>query len=87
LYDVCGNASEWVSDYSGTMLPAGTHDDPAGPSSGVTYLIRGDTFGDEVGPITSARGSGGADFSHIGCGLRVVREVSTPSSSAPSSRP
>jgi formylglycine-generating enzyme required for sulfatase activity len=87
LYDVCGNVNEWTADFSRLALPAGTFDDPTGPTSGVTYVIRGGSYRDEVGPISKMRGNSGAADSHVGFGFRVVRDVNVQSTSAPVKQP
>ena len=43
LYDMYGNAAEWVSDWSGS-LRAGVQIDPSGPVSGTFRAVRGGHF-------------------------------------------
>lgn len=75
IYDMGGNAAEWVNDFYDTALQSigGTETDPLGPSSGSTHSIRGSSWRD--GRITELRlsyrdfGSGPRDD----LGFRIAR--------------
>jgi formylglycine-generating enzyme required for sulfatase activity len=45
LFDIAGNAAEWVHDYDGVPQPDGTVEkDPVGPAEGVYHVIRGSSW-------------------------------------------
>jgi formylglycine-generating enzyme required for sulfatase activity len=43
IFDLAGNAAEWVSDWAGSYLPA-TQTDPPGPSGGAVKILRGGSW-------------------------------------------
>jgi serine/threonine protein kinase len=75
LYDTVGNVNEWVADLYRMSLPAGTYEDPTGPTTGVTYVLRGGSYREEIRPLAKLRGNADAPTSHIGFGFRVVRDI------------
>ncbi|HJP29821.1 MAG TPA: formylglycine-generating enzyme family protein [Candidatus Latescibacteria bacterium] len=84
LYDMHGNAWEWVQDWSG-VYAAGPQVDPQGPEDGQFRIVRGGIFmGDARGLRSAFRYGGSQDFPDGGVGARLVRQA--PSSPATSVR-
>ncbi len=76
LFDMLGNAAEWVADFEGPY-PSGTVTDPTGPASGKFQLIRGGSFADgpvRCRPAYRQRLSDGRD-SAVGFRIVAVRPV------------
>jgi formylglycine-generating enzyme required for sulfatase activity len=44
LYDMAGNAAEWVNDVYAIHAPAGEPVDPTGPASGKLHVVRGSSW-------------------------------------------
>ena len=75
LFDMNGNAVEWVQDWYKEPYPQGDFTDPAGPAFQTEYrVLRGGSFIDFPIPFAN-RGSFGPRHSMIHCGFRVCREL------------
>lgn len=73
LYDIHGNVFEWTSDWY-DPYPEGAVQDPKGPPSGVSRVIRGGSYGLSGYAARSAnRGMADPDVRSIGVGFRLVR--------------
>lgn len=75
LYDVCGNAWEWVSDwYSAEYYGQGEMRDPRGPYSGNMRMVRGGSWvNDDVGMLRCAyRHKVPPDTYSYSIGFRIV---------------
>jgi len=76
LYDMSGNAAEWVKDwYSNTYYASSPAVDPQGPATGVYRISRGG----QAGTITrwlrsAARWADEPELPYLNTGFRVVRE-------------
>jgi formylglycine-generating enzyme required for sulfatase activity/Flp pilus assembly protein TadD len=56
LYDMLGNATEWVADwYEARYYQVSPSQDPTGPVSGSAHVLRGGSWGDLVPPRVSKR--------------------------------
>ncbi len=75
LYDMHGNAWEWVEDWSG-KYQGGPQVDPQGPDTGRYRIVRGGIFmGDARGLRSAFRYGGSQDFPDGGVGARLVRQA------------
>lgn len=75
LFDMCGNVSEWCSDFHANF-PVGSAEDPQGPTSGHFRLVRGGNYSEFVrGLKSSYRYKSLPEDSSVGIGFRVVMEV------------
>lgn len=86
LYDMHGNAWEWVQDWS-ALYQDGAQVDPKGPDEGTYRIVRGGIFmGNAVGLRSAFRYGGSQDFPDGGVGARLVRQdPSGPGTSVQSS--
>ena len=77
LYDVHGNAWEWVQDwYDESYYARSPATDPTGPSSGKGKVVRGGSWHVTSGSWRTAfRKSYEPDYRGISIGFRVVRDV------------
>lgn len=77
LYDVHGNAWEWVQDwYDDSYYARSPATDPTGPSSGKGKVVRGGSWHVTSGSWRTAfRKSYEPDYRGISIGFRVVRDV------------
>ena len=75
LYDMHGNAQEWCADwYDAKYYGESRADDPTGPSSGTSRVLRGGSWGGAPSRSRSAnRGGGSPAFRSFGPGFRVSR--------------
>ncbi len=75
LFDMHGNAAEWCWDWHAyVMYQNSPLEDPKGPSSGSTRIVRGGALGSYASDCRSAaRGLGGPDIRGSQLGFRVVR--------------
>jgi formylglycine-generating enzyme required for sulfatase activity len=72
LYDMLGNVSEWVADWSG-VYPSTSVSDPRGPSSGTHHLARGGSWFSVAGSVrASFRFESGIDFRAAMIGVRCA---------------
>ena len=55
LFDMAGNADEWVADWYGQDLPAAGEQDPQGPASGEQRVVRGGSYLTDVELMGAAR--------------------------------
>lgn len=77
LYNMHGNAAEWVWDWYGAY-DAQTGTNPTGPESGNAKIVRGGGWNDHPKHIRSAyRGAHPADVPLYSVGMRLVRNAST----------
>ena len=75
LYDMLGNASEWVRDWDGAY-PGGSVVDPSGSASGSQRVVRGCEYDDEAENCRAAfRGSDFAEFGGYKTAVRLVRTL------------
>ncbi len=79
LFDMLGNAWEWVNDWYDARYYSGSPaTDPSGPSSSQYRLrvLRGGSWGNFPGGVrVSGRYRGGPDYRNVGAGVRCVQEV------------
>ncbi|MGA2499512.1 MAG: SUMF1/EgtB/PvdO family nonheme iron enzyme, partial [Tepidisphaeraceae bacterium] len=72
LYDMHGNVAEWCCDYY-APYPSGPANDPAGPATGKTRVVRGGSYANfPRGLRSSSRGNVPASYQLKTVGLRVV---------------
>ena len=75
LHDMAGNVWEWVKDFGGFYGPL-AEDDPTGPDTGRTRVVRGGSYGDDaVNLRTSNRTPNPPDRANLNVGFRCVREI------------
>ena len=76
LYDIVGNAWEWVSDFYAPYA-AGAVTNPRGPDSGAQRIVRGGAWLDNELEllVLSHRHEAAADIYSYSIGFRLVREV------------
>ncbi|MBN1130437.1 MAG: SUMF1/EgtB/PvdO family nonheme iron enzyme [Chitinispirillaceae bacterium] len=76
LYDMAGNASEFVHDYENEDYGYGTVVDPSGPATGDLHLLRGGNWGNDAVCLRSAhRSFSGAQYPFFLCGFRTVKRA------------
>jgi formylglycine-generating enzyme required for sulfatase activity len=83
LYDMLGNAEEWVTDWYGWRYPENPENapsvDPAGSHGGETRVIRGGSWGAlPWGIRASFRNNFPQSFTHDGLGMRCVADAILP---------
>lgn len=78
LYDIYGNAWEWVSDYySSDYYRQSPGSDPSGPQTGEARVVRGGSWHNTADGWHSAwRKPYAPDYRGISIGFRLVRELS-----------
>lgn len=81
LYDMQGNAAEWVLDWFADY-PSVTLQDPLGPDSGTKKILRGGSYRDDSSGIQASRRLPTPPDRAAG-GLRVVLEFFATSTDAP----
>ena len=74
LYDVIGNASEWVWDYY-APLPSEAVTDPTGPQQGSSRVVRGCSYRDTAELCRVAAREGMAAIGRRTVGFRLVRSL------------
>jgi len=74
LYDMLGNVWEWCQDWQGDYS-SGAADNPTGPSSGQSRILRGGSWADAGVVRVSYRGRSVPVFRGSAYGFRCVREV------------
>jgi formylglycine-generating enzyme required for sulfatase activity len=55
MYDLAGNASEWVADWYSTSFSRGQSQNPKGPDSGTAKVVRGGGWMDPADRITATK--------------------------------
>ncbi len=84
LYNMHGNAAEWVWDWYGAY-GSGAATDPTGPNGGNAKVVRGGGWNDHPKHIRSAyRGAQSADVGLYSIGFRPVRSAGTAAGTATS---
>lgn len=80
LYDMSGNVAEWCADWFGqSYYGESTYENPLGPSSGTSRVLRGGTvFNDATRIRILYRGMQLPDFAHSAVGFRPVRDIPAP---------
>ena len=73
LYDMAGNVSQWIADWSGSYA-AGAAVDPTGPAQGKSRVVRGGSWAIGDARI-SRRGTADPASSSETIGFRCVRDV------------
>ena len=76
LFDLHGNAEEWVSDWFGAY-PQGDQQDPAGPDSGELRAVRGGSFSSPP-PLLVTNARRGLPPQTSRCGVRLVQVIRAP---------
>lgn len=74
LYDMGGSAHEWCQDwYDEGYYAVSPKDSPAGPATGKKRVVRGGSFGDSAGNVTTtARGKDSPDVLDASNGFRLL---------------
>jgi sulfatase modifying factor 1 len=77
LYDMHGNVFEWCHDYyGGDYYQQSPTNDPMGPVTGSTRVLRGGSWARyALGSRSARRNRGVADNRNVGGGFRLVREL------------
>ena len=80
LYDMHGNAEEWVQDfYSATYYDESPEHDPPGPDRGRERVLRGGNYADPAEWVRSShRNKARADFVSGRFGLRLLARATLP---------
>ena len=80
LFDVLGNASEWVNDwYDKNYYQHSPSQDPSGPTSGQERVVRGGSWVNDPGDArVSGRDRGIPSARSNGDGVRCAREADSP---------
>ena len=80
LYDMHGNAEEWVQDWYGAFYYETARElDPQGPDRGVARVLRGGSYSDLAENVRSAyRNSARPDFLSGRFGMRVLARAALP---------
>ena len=75
LYDMAGNAWEWVTDFGGFYGPR-DETDPKGPDNGRARVVRGGSYGDDPSNLRiSNRTPNAPDRANINVGFRCARDI------------
>ncbi len=75
LYDMHGNAGEWVWDFFGNYS-GGELENPTGPTTGTERVYRGGTWKDPTATLRSSnRFTGGEYYSYEAVGIRLARNI------------
>ncbi len=88
LFDVLGNVAEWTADAYGPYPRGDEDEDPTGPATGGTRVVRGGSWRSFPPALRcAARASAGGAYQLPHVGLRVVQETGAARSRpAPSTR-
>lgn len=80
LYDMSGNASEWVSDwYDATYYTGSPSSNPAGPGTGTLKVVRGGSWYDAADSLRVAnRLTANPASGYATIGFRLARSISLP---------
>jgi formylglycine-generating enzyme required for sulfatase activity len=80
LYDLLGNVGEWVNDwYEKTYYQNSPSQDPSGPTSGSTRVLRGGSWNGSAWDLrVSGRYGSNPDLANDYVGFRCVGETSSP---------
>ncbi|HIL07592.1 MAG TPA: formylglycine-generating enzyme family protein [Candidatus Latescibacteria bacterium] len=80
LYDMHGNAEEWVQDWYGALYYETARElDPPGPDRGVARVLRGGSYSDPAENVRSAyRNSARPNFLSGRFGMRVLARAALP---------
>jgi formylglycine-generating enzyme required for sulfatase activity len=85
LYDMAGNVSQWIADWSGSY-PGGAAVDPTSPAQGQSRVVRGGSWTSRDARISSRAAADPASSSEA-IGFRCVWEAPTASPSPPAPHP
>ena len=77
IYDMCGNVEEWCADFYATSYGGKqTVENPKGPASGKSHVVRGGAFNSQANEvIVTRRAAYLPDTKAVSLGFRLVEDI------------